>query len=217
MTYKKEGVHMNFADRLKELRQEKGISQAKLAEEIFVSRSAVAKWENGLGLPSDESLKVLANYFEISEEVLLQNKENEQVIISKNQTIEDQQKIIIGLLMGVGIGLLILAYLFIEPLREYVSMMMIGIFISSLGIFNLKGNIASIHWYNRRKVTKENQIPYARLMGIGSLIIGISMIIAAIIQALGQITLGGLIILTGVSIGFGLMVYAQFKYNKGIF
>ena len=61
---------MNFSDKLKELRQEKGISQAKLAEEIFVSRSAVAKWENGLGIPNEESLQLLAEYFEVTEDFM---------------------------------------------------------------------------------------------------------------------------------------------------
>ena len=42
---------MEFSEKLKELRSEKGISQAKLAADIHISRSAVAKWENGLGLP----------------------------------------------------------------------------------------------------------------------------------------------------------------------
>lgn len=208
---------MNFADKLKELRQEKGISQARLAEKIYVSRSAVAKWENGLGLPNDESLRQLANYFGVSEKELLQNKESEEVIISKNQTIEDQQKIIVGLLIGVGIGLSILAYVFAEPLREYMGMIAIGIIINFLGVFNIKGNIASIHWYNRRKVTKENQISYARLMGLGSLIIGTTMVIAAIIQAIGKVELGSYVILIGTVIGLSLMTYSQFKYNKGIF
>ena len=150
---------MNFAEKLKELRQNKGISQAKLAEEIYVSRSAVAKWENGLGLPNEESLKLLSEYFGVTEEELLHDKENEQILVSKNQTIEDQQKIIVGLIIGCGIGLILLGYLFIEPLRENISMIAIGILIILLGVFNLKGNIASIHWYNRRKVSKENQIP----------------------------------------------------------
>ena len=70
---------MNFAEKLKELRQEKGISQAKLAEDIFISRSAIAKWENGLGIPNEDSLKLLAEYFNIDENELLQNKENEQI------------------------------------------------------------------------------------------------------------------------------------------
>lgn len=208
---------MSFADKLKELRQDKGISQAKLAEEIFVSRSAVAKWENGLGLPNDESLKLMAEYFGVTEKELLQDKTNEQILVSKNQTIEDQQKIIVGLVIGCGIGLMLLGYLFIEPLRENISMIAIGILIILLGVFNLKGNIASIHWYNRRKVTKENQIPYCRLHGFGSVIIGGSIIVSAIVQALGSIELGGLITLAGIIIGFALMLYAQFKYNKGIF
>ena len=208
---------MSFAEKLKELRKEKGISQAKLAEEIFVSRSAVAKWENGLGLPNDDSLKLLAEYFEINESELLVNKENEQIIVSKNQTIEDQQKVIIGLIVVFGVSLILLGYFFIESLRDCIGMIAIGIIILLLGVFNLKGNIASIHWYNRRKVTKENQIPYCRLHGFGSAIIGISMIISAILQALGNIELSGAITLAGVVIGLVLMLYAQFKYNKGIF
>ncbi len=208
---------MNFAEKLKNLRQESGISQAKLAEKIFVSRSAIAKWENGLGIPSDESLKLLAEYFKVTEEELLQNKENEQILVSKNQTIEDQQKIIIGFVIGSGLGLMLLGYLFIEPLRENISMIAIGILLILLGVFNLKGNIASIHWYNRRKVSKENQIPYCRLHGFGSAIIGACMVVSAIVQAAGNIELGSLITLAGVIIGFALMLYAQFKYNKGIF
>ena len=51
---------MEFGTRLKELRAEKGVSQAKLAADIHISRSAVAKWENGLGLPNDESLRMLS-------------------------------------------------------------------------------------------------------------------------------------------------------------
>ena len=202
---------------MKQLRQETGISQAKLAEEIYVSRSAIAKWENGLGIPNDESLRMLAEYFGITEEELLHDKVNEQIIVSKNQTIEDQQKIIVGLVAGSGIGLMILGYLFIEPLRENISMIAIGIILILFGVFNLKGNIASIHWYNRRKVTKENQIPYCRLHGFGSIIIGSVMIISAIVQAVGYVEIGGLITLAGVIIGLSLMLYAQFKYNKGIF
>ena len=57
---------MEFSERLKELRQGKGISQTRLASDIHISRSAVAKWENGLGLPNDESLRMLAEYFEIT-------------------------------------------------------------------------------------------------------------------------------------------------------
>ena len=40
---------MEFKDNLKQMRREKGLTQAQLAEKLFVTRSTVAKWENGLG------------------------------------------------------------------------------------------------------------------------------------------------------------------------
>ena len=54
---------MEFKDELRKLRQEKGISQQALADSIFVSRSALAKWENGLGLPSEDAKNALIGYF----------------------------------------------------------------------------------------------------------------------------------------------------------
>ncbi len=65
---------MEFSEKSRELRLQKGISQARLAADIHISRSAVAKWENGLGLPSDESLKILAEYFDIGIGVLIHFK-----------------------------------------------------------------------------------------------------------------------------------------------
>lgn len=79
---------MEFSIKLRELRQEKGISQAKLAVDIHISRSAVAKWENGLGLPNDESLKLLAHYFGVRIDELIPNKTNEEILVSKNKTID---------------------------------------------------------------------------------------------------------------------------------
>ena len=83
---------MEFSEKLKELRSEKGISQAKLAADIHISRSAVAKWENGLGLPSDESIKLLADYFGITTDELIPNKSNEEILVSKNKTIDQQKR-----------------------------------------------------------------------------------------------------------------------------
>ena len=84
---------MEFSEKLKELRSEKGISQAKLAADIHISRSAVAKWENGLGLPNDESLKLLADYFGITIDELIPNKSNEEILVSKNKTIDQQKRL----------------------------------------------------------------------------------------------------------------------------
>ena len=208
---------MEFCDKLKELRAEKGVSQTKLAADIHISRSAVAKWENGLGLPNDESLKLLSEYFGVSIDGLLPDKPTAETIVSKNKTIDQQWKAIIGLSIGCCIGLFILAFIFIKPLRDSLELLGIGTIIAVLGIFNFRGNIASIHWYNRRKVSKEDQLPYCRCMGLGSLIIGLSLIVAGIVQAIFTAEAGAVIILIGIIIGLALMLYAQFKYNKGIF
>ncbi|MBQ6689643.1 MAG: helix-turn-helix transcriptional regulator [Bacteroidales bacterium] len=208
---------MEFCDKLKELRAEKSVSQTKLAADIHISRSAVAKWENGLGLPNDESLKLLSEYFGISIDEMLPDKPTAETIVSKNKTIDQQKKVILGFSIGCAIGLFILAFIFIEPLRNSLEHLGLGAIIAALGIFNLRGNIASIHWYNRRKVTKENQLPYCRCVGLGTLIVGLSMIISGIVQAFVGIEAGGIIIIVGFMVGLSLIVYAQFKYNKGIF
>lgn len=208
---------MEFCDKLKELRAEKSVSQTKLAADIHISRSAVAKWENGLGLPNDESLKLLSEYFSISIDEMLPDKPTAETIVSKNKTIDQQKKVILGFSIGCAIGLFILAFIFIEPLRNSLEHLGLGAIIAALGIFNLRGNIASIHWYNRRKVTKENQLPYCRCVGLGTLIVGLSMIISGIVQAFVGIEAGGIIIIVGFMVGLSLIVYAQFKYNKGIF
>lgn len=208
---------MEFSEKLRELRLQKNVSQAKLAADIHISRSAVAKWENGLGLPNDDSLKMLAEYFGIGIGELMPDKANAETLVSKNRTIDQQKKVIIGLVAGCGIGLFILGYVFIEPLRESIEQLAIGTLLTVLGIFNMKGNIASIHWYNRRKVTKENQKTYCMCMGLGTLIIGVSLIAAGIIQVFVGVEVGSIFIAVGVVIGLVLMLYAQFKYNRGLF
>ncbi|MBQ8302996.1 MAG: helix-turn-helix transcriptional regulator [Clostridia bacterium] len=208
---------MEFSTKLKELRRQKGISQAKLAEAIHISRSAVAKWENGLGLPNDESLSLLAKYFGIDKDELLRDKRNEEIIVSKNKTINQQKNIIIGFAFGCFIVFFILIFLFVEPLRNVLELLGLGAMLVALGIFNMCGNIASIHWYNRRKVTQENQKPYCLVVGLGTLIVGVSLIISGIIQTFLGIEFGSIIMVIGIFLGLALILYAQFKYNKGIF
>ena len=76
---------MEFQDELKRLRANKGITQTKLGEAIHVSRSAVAKWEAGLGLPSEESVLALCVYFEVTREQLFPNRETEALLVIATQ------------------------------------------------------------------------------------------------------------------------------------
>jgi len=75
---------MEFRDKLKQLRLQKGLTQAQLAERIFVSRSTVAKWENGLGLPNPEAMAALEELFGIAPQALT-TQEPETVIVKKNR------------------------------------------------------------------------------------------------------------------------------------
>lgn len=75
---------MEFKEKLKALRLKKKLSQQALADTIYVSRSAVAKWENGLGLPSEESLEALASFFGVAAEAL-RSDDPEQIILQKNK------------------------------------------------------------------------------------------------------------------------------------
>jgi len=60
----------NFKDRLKELRLERGLGQIVLAKEIGVSKSVVSFWENGKCEPTLTPLVAMANFFEVSLDVL---------------------------------------------------------------------------------------------------------------------------------------------------
>jgi len=64
-------VIIMFKEKLKELREKNKISQYELSTIIHVSRAAIAKWESGKGIPNKENIKVLADYFKVSKEYLL--------------------------------------------------------------------------------------------------------------------------------------------------
>lgn len=66
---------MEFNEKLQELRKKKGLTQEALAELLFVSRTAVSKWESGRGYPSIDSLKALAKLFSVTVDELLSGDE----------------------------------------------------------------------------------------------------------------------------------------------
>ena len=58
-------------EKLQKLRKQKGLTQEELAEVLFVSRTAISKWESGRGYPNIESLKDIANFFSVTVDELL--------------------------------------------------------------------------------------------------------------------------------------------------
>ena len=62
---------MEFNEKLLELRKQKGLTQEELANALYVSRTAISKWESGRGYPSIDSLKTISDFFGITLDELL--------------------------------------------------------------------------------------------------------------------------------------------------
>ena len=99
---------------------------------------------------------------------------------------------------------------------DNIALLILGIFISIIGIVNMTGNISTIHSYNRRKVKEEDVPKYGRAVGTGTLIIGVSLIAAFVTTSWSEKAMS-FIVIPALVIGLGFILYAQFKYNKGIF
>ena len=62
---------MEFNEKLQNLRKSKGLTQEELADALYVSRTAISKWESGRGYPSIDSLKDISKFFSVSIDDLL--------------------------------------------------------------------------------------------------------------------------------------------------
>lgn len=100
---------------------------------------------------------------------------------------------------------------------EFIIMLITGILILVIGIYTYKGNINLIHWYNRTKINKSNSKQYSKFMGIGTIIIGISIVLTSSLQMILKLENIYYITIIGIVAGLALMLYGQIKYNKGIF
>ncbi len=89
-----------------------------------------------------------------------------------------------------------------------------------IGITNYKGNISSIHSYHRSRVKDEDIKPFGKLMGTGTIVIGVGIVINGILNCLSNKTLvlvGTIVLFMTIAIGITLCFFAMIKYNKGIF
>lgn len=80
---------MEFHEKLAELRKSKGMTQEELAQALYVSRTAVSKWESGRGYPSIDSLKEISRFFAVTIDELICPRE---MITAA----EDDKKALIG-------------------------------------------------------------------------------------------------------------------------
>lgn len=82
---------MEFNEKLQKLRKERGITQEELAAELYVSRTAISKWESGRGYPNIDSLKAISEFFSVSVDDLLSS--NKLLVIAENENKESVKRI----------------------------------------------------------------------------------------------------------------------------
>ena len=77
---------MEFSEKLQELRKKKGLTQEELAEVLYVSRTAVSKWESGRGYPSIDSLKDISKFFSVTIDDLLSGEKLLSIAEKENKS-----------------------------------------------------------------------------------------------------------------------------------
>ena len=107
---------------------------------------------------------------------------------------------------------------------EFIVPFAIGVLCLVLGILNRKGDIRSLHSYHRKRVSEADRIPFGKLVGLGTIIIGVGAIFNGIFSLLAKFFavemlgfIGLAVFITGLAVGLILNFYAMVKYNKGIF
>ena len=111
---------MEFNEKLQELRKSRGLTQEELAEALFVSRTAISKWESGRGYPSIDSLKEISRYFSVSIDVLLSG---DQLIMIAEKENKSNLNSVCDLLLGfVDLFSLLLIFLplYQKPSNGYI-------------------------------------------------------------------------------------------------
>ncbi len=100
---------------------------------------------------------------------------------------------------------------------ENFVLLLVGLLLSVTGVINMTGNISTIHSYNRKRVSEEDAPKYGKAVGLGTLVIGLSVIVSFVLVMLELEWAITFVLIPAIVIGLAFILYAQFKYNKGIF
>ena len=100
---------MEFSEKLQELRKSREMTQEELAEALFVSRTAISKWESGRGYPSIDSLKEISRFFSVTIDDLICS--DEMITVAENEKKELAHKYISLICNALDILLAILLFI----------------------------------------------------------------------------------------------------------
>ena len=105
---------MEFNEKLQELRKQKGLTQEELAASLYVSRTAISKWESGRGYPNIESLKAIAKFFSVTVDELLSTDEVLTIAEEDSRRKEKHFRDLVYGLLDICIALLLFLPFFAE-------------------------------------------------------------------------------------------------------
>ena len=105
---------MEFHEKLQELRRQKGLTQEELAEKLYVSRTAISKWESGRGYPNIESLKAISKFFSVTVDKLLSTDEVLTIAEEDNKRKEKHFLDLVYGLLDLSIAMLLFLPFFAE-------------------------------------------------------------------------------------------------------
>lgn len=126
---------MEFNEKLQELRKSKGLTQEELAEALYVSRTAISKWETGRGYPGIDSLKEISTFFSVTIDELLSGEKILLIAEKENKSnIRKMCNLLLGIVDVLAVALIILP-LYPNPMDG---------FIYSVNLFNY-ADISSAH------------------------------------------------------------------------
>ena len=112
---------MEFNEKLKELRNRRGLTQEELAEALFVSRTAISKWESGRGYPSIDSLKEISGFFSVSVDELLSGEKLLSIAEKENKSnMQNLCRILMGAI-DLFYFLLIVLPLYPKAMGQYIA------------------------------------------------------------------------------------------------
>ena len=112
---------MEFNEKLQELRKKRGLTQEELANSLYVSRTAVSKWESGRGYPGIDSLKAISKFFAVSVDELLSGEELLSAAEEDNRQKENRFRDILFGLLDVGTVMLCFLPFFGQKGEEGIS------------------------------------------------------------------------------------------------
>ena len=109
-------------------------------------------------------------------------------------------------------------------MTEFIATFVVGVVCIVIGIMNMRGNISTLHFYHRNRVAEQDVLPFGKRVGLGMIIIGISIMSFSALSAVATktdnqtlIIVGTAVMLIGMLIGFVIVFRAISKYNHGIF